>query len=71
MSITLRVVDLLDRLKVQRFFIERNQRTYFTPIRISFNQAQLEKISDRLFKVKGNAYKMNDLEKEILEELDF
>lgn len=71
MSITLKIVDLLDRFKVQSFFIERNQKTYFTPIRISFNQSQLEKVTDKFFKVKGNAYKMNDLEKEILEELDF
>lgn len=71
MSITLKIVDLLDKLKVQKFFIEKNNKTYFAPIRIKLNQSQIENIADKVFKVKGNAYKMNDFEKEILEELKF
>jgi hypothetical protein len=71
MSITLRIVDLIDKLKVQSFFVERNHKTYFTPINISFNQNQLEKVTDKLFNVDGNAYKMNDFEKKVLQELDF
>ncbi len=71
MSITLRIVDFLDKLKVQKFFIEKDNRTYFTPIQISFNQNQLEHLSEKFLKVKGNAYKMNDFEKKILKELDF
>lgn len=71
MSITLRIVELLDRLKVQNYFLERNNKTYFTPIKIHFNHNQIEVIADKIFKVNGKPYQMNDLEKNVLKDLDF
>lgn len=71
MSITLKIVNLIDRLKLQHYFIEKNNKTYFTPINISFSEDKLESILDKVIRTKGNAYKMNDLEKEVLKELDF
>ena len=70
-SITLKVVDLLDRLKVQSYFVEKNDRTYFTPIHVKFDPNKLEIILDKIIKVKGNSYKMNKMEKQVLEELEF
>ncbi len=71
MSITLKVIDLIDRLKVQRFFIEKNNKTYFSPIFINFNPENFEKIADHLVSSKGKPYEPNDLEKAICKELDF
>ncbi len=71
MSITLKLVDLVDKLKIQQFFIEKEHKTYFQPFKFRINDVKIENSLDRFFKVKGNAYKMNEFEKNCLEELDF
>jgi hypothetical protein len=70
MSITLKLVHLIDKLNIQSYFIEKNDRTYFMPIQFKFNTNKLEALTDKLIKVKGRAYKVNDLEKSILNDLD-
>jgi hypothetical protein len=71
MSITLKIVDLLDKFKVQHYFIEKDNKAYFTPMMIKFNPSQLEFLIEKFVSVDGNAYKMNDLEEKVLRELDF
>jgi hypothetical protein len=71
MSITLKVVDLLDKLNVQSYFLEKESKLQFTPIRISFDSIKIEKVLEKLIKVNGKTYKMNQFEKDILTELDF
>lgn len=71
MSITLKIVDLIDKLKVQHYFIEKNNNTYFRPIQIKFNASHVEEMIEKVVNVDGNTYKMNDLEKNILKDLDF
>lgn len=71
MGITLRVVSLIDKLHLQNYFVEREDRVFFAPIRISLNERILEQKLDHLFKLKGKAYKMNQFEKNCLKELDF
>ncbi|MAX66273.1 MAG: hypothetical protein QF441_04790 [Bacteriovoracaceae bacterium] len=71
MSITLKVIDLIDKMKIQNFFVEKGNRTYFTPIQIKFDQQKFEEISDRLFRVKGKPYKISELEKSLIKDLDY
>jgi hypothetical protein len=71
MSITLKIVEIIDKLRVQNYFVEKNNKTYFTPINIQLSTEHIETIIDKVFKTNGNAYKMNEFEKEILKELDF
>lgn len=71
MSITVKVVELVDKLGLNHFFIEKNNRLYFSPIKIRLNKDLLESSIDRFLKTKGRAYKPNDLEKDVLKELDF
>ena len=71
MSITLKIVDLMDKLKIQNYFVERDNRTYFTPVRIKFNSSSIESFIDKVINVDGRAYQMNELEEKVLKELDF
>lgn len=71
MSITLKVVDLIDRLNIQSYFLEKENKLQFTPIKISFDSIKIERRIESLIKVNGNSYKMNQFEKDILKELDF
>lgn len=70
MSITLKLVHLIDKLNLQSYFVEKNDRTYFTPIQFKFDTNKIEALTDKLIKVKGRAYKLNNLEKNILNDLD-
>lgn len=67
----MRVVQLIDKLRLNKYFIERNNKTYFSPIRIKFNSDSIEEGLDHLIKVKGRPYRPNKLEKEVIKELDF
>jgi two-component SAPR family response regulator len=71
MSITLKVVDLLDRLNVQSYFVEKENKLQFTPIKISFDFNKFEKRFEKLTNINGNSYRMNQFEKDVLRELDF
>lgn len=71
MSITLKLVNLLDKINVQNYFIEKDNKVYFSPMRININALKIEHVLDKTLKVQGNSYKMNQFEKDILEELNF
>jgi len=71
MSITLKVVNLVDRLHLQNYFVEKEDRLLFAPIRISLNERFLEEKIDKLFKLKGKPYSSNQFEQDCLKELDF
>mgnify|MGYP005708108021 FL=1 len=71
MSITLKLVDAIDKLKVQSFFVEKGDKTYFSPIHIGFDANSFENKSDKLFNVNGKPYKKNEFEEQVLKELDF
>ncbi len=70
MSITLRLVNLIDKLQIQNYFIEKDNKTIFTPVLIKFNTEALEKAADKVIRTKGKPYKINDLEKSMLNDLD-
>lgn len=69
MNPTQKVIELVDKLKLQQLFVEKNNRVYFTPLRI--NPSKLEKRINNFLSVKGRAYKKNDLEESLLRDLDF
>jgi len=70
-SLTFKAIQLVDKTKVAKLFVEKDHKLYFSPIKIRINANQIEKIIDRLLRTKGKSYKMNDLEKSVLEELDY
>ena len=69
MTTTMRIVNLVDKLKLQNFFFEKDNKAVL--VLGEFNVARLEEKIDKLFKTKGKAYVPNDFEKECLKELDF
>ena len=71
MSITIKVVEVIDKLRLNHYFVEKNNRTYFSPIKIRFNTVLIENLIERVINVDGKAYKPNQLERDILKELDF
>lgn len=71
MSITLRVIQIIDRLKLQNYFVEKDDRIMFAPIRISLNEKTLERKIDKTFKLKGRPYQADEFEVSCLKDLDF
>ena len=71
MSITLKAVDFIDKLKLDTYFVKSDDKISFTPIKLNFNERTIESIIDRLVNSNGKSYSMNDFEKNIISELDF
>lgn len=71
MSITMRIVNLIDRLKLNQYFIEREDKAYFSPIHIKINTRSIENFIDHLVKVDGRPYRPNEMEKEVIKELEY
>lgn len=69
MTITMRVVNLVDKLRLQNFFIEKDNKVHLKFV--EFSPARVEEALDNIFRTKGKKYKPNDFEKEVLRELDF
>lgn len=68
MSVTLRVVNLVDKLRLQSFFVEQNNVVNFTLAK--FKPDSVEKIIDKLLPTKGRKYKPSHLEIEAIRELE-
>lgn len=71
MSITMRIVEVVDKLRLNQYFVQKDNRTYFSPIHIKLNAEVIEKGIDSIIGAKGKPYKPNELEKQVLKELDF
>ena len=68
MSVTLKVVELIDRLHLNNYFIEKDNRVYLKAL--EFNPAKLESILDKVIKVKGKDYNPNEFELNCIRELE-
>lgn len=68
MSITTKMVELVDKLRLNHFFIEENNRVHlkFT----EFNPQKLEGLLDSLIKIKGKSYDPNEFELNCIRELE-
>ena len=71
MSITIKIVEVIDKLKLNHYFVQRNNNTYFRPITIKLNTDLIEKAVDKAVNTNGKSYKPSQLEKDVLKELDF
>jgi hypothetical protein len=71
MSLTLRVVEILDRLHVEKYFVEKDQEVFFRPLTIKINTNAIRTAFNKVCSIDGNAYKTNHFEDKVLEELDF
>ncbi len=68
MSVTFKVVELIDRLHIQKFFMEKDNKVL---LNIKFDPAKIESFIDSKLKVHGKGYKPNDFEESCIRDLDF
>lgn len=66
---TMKIVNLVDKLKLQNFFVEKDNKAHFKFA--EFSPARLEELLDRVLRTKGKAYQPDEFEKQCLKELDF
>ena len=71
MSLTMKVVEVIDKLKLDHYFIEKENAMYFSPIKIKLNTDVLEDTIDKLVSSDGKAYRPNQFERDVLKDLDF
>jgi hypothetical protein len=69
MHLTMKVVNLVDRLHLNELFDEGSNEVMLNLIK--FNPKKLEAIIDKLIQTDGKTYDPNELEKRVLKELDF
>lgn len=67
MSITLKVISLIDKLQLQQFFTEKDNKVM---LNLSFDPKHLEDLIDKILKVDGHEYCPNQFEKDCLKELE-
>lgn len=67
MSITLKVVSLIDKLRLQNFFMEKDNQVM---LNLSFNPSAMEDLIDDVFKVDGASYRPNQFEIDVINELE-
>ena len=67
MSITLKVVSLIDKLHLQSFFMEKDNKVM---LNLSFNPSAIEDVIDDVLKVDGHAYRPSQFEIDVLSELE-
>lgn len=67
MSITLKLVELVDKLHLQNFFMEKENKVM---LNVSFDPSRIEELIDGLLPTKGNSYKPSQFEIDVLKELD-
>ena len=69
MTLTMRVVNLVDKLRLQKFFVEKDNKAHLKFV--EFSPARVEDPLDKVIRTKGQAYRPNQFEKDCLKELDF
>lgn len=67
MSITLKVVSLIDKLHLQNFFMEKDNKVM---LNLTIRPDHIEEVIDDVLKVDGNAYCPNQFEIDVLKELE-
>lgn len=67
MSTTLKLVELVDKLRLQKFFMEKDNKVM---LNLSFDPKKIESILDQVFPTKGKAYEPNDFEKDCIRDLE-
>jgi hypothetical protein len=67
MSITLKLVELVDKLHLQSFFMEKENKVM---LNIKFDPSRFEDLINRVLPTKGHSYKPNQFELDVLDELE-
>lgn len=68
MSITLKVIELVDKLKLTHYFIEENNRVHLSFT--EFDPQKVEKVLNKLVPIKGEQYNPNEFELNCIRELE-
>lgn len=68
MSVTFKVVQLIDRLRIQNFFMEKDSKVL---LNFQFDPSKIEHFIDSKLKGHGKKYKPSDFEESCLRDLDF
>lgn len=71
MSITLKIINIVDKLKLQNYFLEQQNRVMFMPIRLEVNEQFITEKFDQLLNTEGQPYEISDFERSCLNDLDF
>lgn len=68
MSVTLKIVELVDRFKLTHYFIESNNKVHLRLL--EFDPQKVEVLLDKVIKSKGKAYQASDFELNCIRELE-
>ena len=68
MSITLKIVELVDKLNLTHYFIEDNNRVHLSFT--EFDPQKIEIILNKVVRIKGKAYNPNEFELNCIRELE-
>jgi hypothetical protein len=67
MSVTFKVVELIDRLHLQSFFMEKDNKVL---LNISLDPTKIERFLDHKLKLNGKHYTPNEFELSCIEDLE-
>ena len=67
MSVTFKIIELIDRLHLQKFFMEKDNKIL---LNISIDPNRIEELIDRTLKPRGKNYKPNQFELDCINELE-
>jgi len=67
MSITLKLVELVDKLRLQNFFMEKDNKVM---LNLSFDPNKIEDILDNVLPNRGQRYQPSDFEKDCIQDLE-
>lgn len=67
MSFTLKMISLIDKLHLQHFFMEKDNKVM---LNLTFNPEHIEEMIDEYLKVNGKNYRPNQFEIDIIKDLE-
>jgi hypothetical protein len=67
MSVTFKIVELIDRLHLQNFFMEMDNKVL---LNISLDPSKIEKFLDHKLKLNGQNYRPNEFELNCIRDLE-
>lgn len=67
MSITFKVVQLIDRLHLQSFFMEKDNKVL---LNLALDPSKIESYLDHKLRLKGKSYQPNEFELKCIQDLE-
>ncbi len=67
MSVVFKVVEIVDRLHLQKFFMEKDNKVL---LNLSLDPSKVEEFIDQKLRLKGKNYRPNQFELDCIRELE-